>query len=66
MVVKTTRELPPLLTDAEGRFSVAAPVEGRRRLVELAPFTRPADDLGRYRLFGLQPGEDLVSAAVGQ
>jgi hypothetical protein len=41
-------------------------VDGRRRLVELSPFTRPTDDLGRYRIFGLQPGEYVVSAAVGQ
>jgi Carboxypeptidase regulatory-like domain len=41
-------------------------VDGRRRLVELAPFTRPSDDLGRYRIFGLQPGEYLVCAAIGQ
>jgi hypothetical protein len=39
---------------------------GRRRLVEMAPFSRPTDDLGRYRIFGLQPGEYLLSAPVGQ
>jgi protocatechuate 3,4-dioxygenase beta subunit len=41
-------------------------VDGRRRLVESAPRTRPTDDQGRYRIFGLQPGEYFVSAAVGQ
>ena len=41
-------------------------VDGRRRLVELAPFTRPTDDLGRFRIFGLEPGEYVVSAGVGQ
>src|ERR1700730_9369761 len=28
VIVKATRELPPLLTDADGRFSVAAPSGG--------------------------------------
>ena len=35
-------------------------VDGRRRLVEMAPFTQPTDDLGRYRIFSLQPGEYVV------
>jgi len=48
------------------RASQVRYLDGRRRLVDLAPVTQPTDDLGRYRLFGLQPGEYLVSAAVGQ
>ena len=41
-------------------------IDGRRRLVDMARFAQPTDDLGRFRLFGLEPGEYLVSAAVGQ
>src|SRR5206468_1759636 len=41
-------------------------VDGRRRLVDMARFAQPTDDLGRYRLAGLEPGEYIVSAAVGQ
>jgi hypothetical protein len=48
------------------RASQVRYVGGRRRLVELTPFTPQTDDQGRYRIFGLQPGEYLVSAAVGQ
>jgi hypothetical protein len=48
------------------RASQVRYVEGRRRLVEMAPFSRPTDDLGRYRIFGLRPGEYLLSAPVGQ
>jgi len=48
------------------RASQVRYVDGRRRLVDLARLARPTDDLGRYRLAGLEPGEYLVSAAVGQ
>ena len=41
-------------------------VDGRRRLVESALRMRPTDEQGRYRIFGLEPGEYFVSAAVGQ
>src|SRR5205823_4402010 len=40
---------------------------GRRRLVDVEGVRpRPTDDLGHYRLFGLQPGQYIVSAVVGQ
>jgi Carboxypeptidase regulatory-like domain len=48
------------------RASQVRYVDGRRRLVDMARFAQPTDDLGRYRLFGLEPGEYIVSAAVGQ
>ena len=48
------------------RASQVRYVDGRRRLVDMARFAQPTDDLGRYRLSGLEPGEYLVSAAVGQ
>jgi protocatechuate 3,4-dioxygenase beta subunit len=48
------------------RASQVRYIDGRRRLVDMARFAQPTDDLGRYRLFGLQPGEYFVSAAVGQ
>lgn len=38
---------------------------GRRRLVPAASSMRLTDDLGRYRLFALAPGQYVVSAAVG-
>jgi hypothetical protein len=38
---------------------------GRRRLVPVSS-SRLTDDLGRYRLYGLAPGQYIVSAAVGQ
>ena len=37
---------------------------GRRRLAS-SGFARPTDDLGRYRLFGVAPGQYVVSAAIG-
>jgi uncharacterized protein (DUF2141 family) len=40
-------------------------VRGRRQLVE-AGTARLTNDLGRYRVYGLQPGRYIVSAAVGQ
>ncbi len=40
-------------------------VRGRRRLVE-AGAPRLTNDLGRYRIYGLQPGRYVVSAVVGQ
>jgi hypothetical protein len=40
-------------------------VNGRRQLVDVgAP--RQTDDLGRYRLFGLRPGQYAIGASVGQ
>ena len=48
------------------RASQVRYIDGRRRLVDMARFAQPTDDLGRYRLFGLQPGDYFVSAAVGQ
>jgi protocatechuate 3,4-dioxygenase beta subunit len=40
-------------------------VNGRRQLVDVgAP--RSTDDLGRYRLYGLRPGQYAISASVGQ
>jgi Carboxypeptidase regulatory-like domain len=48
------------------RASQVRYIDGRRRLVDRARFARPTDDLGRYRLFGLEPGEYIVSAPVGQ
>jgi len=39
---------------------------GRRQLIELPLPPQQTDDRGRYRLFGLPPGEYLVSAALGQ
>ena len=48
------------------RASQVRYVDGRRRLVDMARLGQPTDDLGRYRLAGLEPGENLVSAAVGQ
>jgi protocatechuate 3,4-dioxygenase beta subunit len=42
-------------------------VDGRRRVVEVPDVPqRRTDDLGRYRLYGLRPGQYLVSATVGQ
>jgi hypothetical protein len=40
---------------------------GRRQLTEVAGvLSRRTNDLGRYRIFGVQPGRYLVSASVGQ
>src|SRR5262249_10581460 len=38
---------------------------GRRRLTG-ASLPRPTDDLGRYRLFNVPPGQYVVSASVGE
>jgi protocatechuate 3,4-dioxygenase beta subunit len=38
---------------------------GRRRLVPSSFAARPTDDVGAYRLYGLAPGQYVVSAAVG-
>jgi len=48
------------------RASQVRYLDGRRRLVDQSRLTRPTDDLGRYRIVGLQPGEYFVSATVGQ
>ena len=40
-------------------------VSGRRQLVDVGAVRR-TDDLGRYRLFGLRPGQYAIIAAVGQ
>jgi hypothetical protein len=39
---------------------------GRRRLAPARAATRVTDDLGRYRIHNLAPGQYIVSAAVGQ
>jgi protocatechuate 3,4-dioxygenase beta subunit len=42
-------------------------VNGRRQLVAVEGVgTRRTNDIGRYRLFGLQPGDYAVAATVGQ
>src|SRR3954471_1113115 len=41
-------------------------VGGRRRLAGARSDARPTDDLGRYRLSGLAPGQYLIAAFVGQ
>lgn len=38
---------------------------GRRRLVPAGAISRVTDDLGEYRLYGLRPGQYIVSAEVG-
>jgi protocatechuate 3,4-dioxygenase beta subunit len=38
---------------------------GRRQLVSAEVAARVTDDLGRYRLFGLAPGQYVVSASIG-
>ncbi len=38
---------------------------GRRRLVRAGGGARTTDDLGRYRLYGLMPGQYIVSATIG-
>ena len=38
---------------------------GRRRLVGMSGFGSATDDYGSYRLFGLQPGQYIISADVG-
>ena len=48
------------------RASQVRYIGGRRRLVDMARLAQPTDDLGRYRLIGLEPGEFIVSAAIGQ
>jgi hypothetical protein len=40
-------------------------INGRRQLVDVGT-PRLSDDLGRFRLFGLRPGQYAVSASVGQ
>jgi hypothetical protein len=38
---------------------------GRRRLVPAGGAARVTDDLGRFRIFGVQPGQYIVSASAG-
>src|SRR4029077_9097814 len=38
---------------------------GRRRLVAAGGASRVTDDLGRFRTYGLAPGQYIVSATVG-
>jgi protocatechuate 3,4-dioxygenase beta subunit len=38
---------------------------GRRQLVSAEVAARVTDDVGRYRLFGIAPGQYVVSAAIG-
>src|SRR4029077_21121185 len=40
-------------------------VDGRRRLAPLGT-QQATDDLGRYRIFGLVPGQYVLTAVVGQ
>ncbi len=40
---------------------------GRRRLVGVSAMSgRTTDDLGRYRIYAVPPGEYVVNASVGQ
>ena len=39
-------------------------VAGRRRLVDAPSMARSTDDLGRYRIYGIAPGQYVVSAIV--
>ena len=48
------------VTASQIRFSA-----GRRRLNSIG-LSRPTDDLGRYRLYGYQPGQFVITAAPGQ
>jgi hypothetical protein len=52
--------------NANVRVEQIEPFNGRRRLVGGGALSRQTDDRGRYRLFGLQPGRYLISAAVGE
>jgi len=38
---------------------------GRRRLVAAGAAANPTDDLGRFRIYGVPPGQYIVSATVG-
>jgi hypothetical protein len=38
---------------------------GRRRLTGVGQATNPTDDLGRYRIYAVDPGQYVVSATVG-
>jgi len=38
---------------------------GRRRLVAAGSASLPTDDLGRFRISGVRPGQYIVSAAIG-
>jgi hypothetical protein len=38
---------------------------GRRRLVGAGGASNPTDDLGRFRIYGVAPGQYIVSATVG-
>ena len=49
-----------MVTASQIRFSA-----GRRRLSNVG-LNRPTDDLGRYRLYGFQPGQYIVTATPGQ
>ena len=40
--------------------------DGRRRLTQAGRSLAPTDDLGRYRIPGLRPGQYFVSAVVGR
>jgi Carboxypeptidase regulatory-like domain len=40
--------------------------EGQRKLVEPPVVSLRTDDLGRYRIFGLRPGQYAIVASVGQ
>jgi len=40
--------------------------DGQRKLVDAPSTTSRTDDLGRYRIFGIRPGQYALIAAVGQ
>ena len=59
-------ELGDPLQGATIRISRIRFVQGHRQLAEVPVGAQMTDDLGRYRVFGLTPGQYLVSATIGQ
>jgi protocatechuate 3,4-dioxygenase beta subunit len=59
-------ELGDPLQGATIRISRTRFVQGHRQLAEVPAAPQVTDDLGRYRVFGLTPGQYLVSATIGQ
>jgi hypothetical protein len=58
-------EIGDPLAGANVQVMQARYLSGRRRLVPVGDGSRLTDDLGRYRLFGMPPGQYVVSASVG-
>jgi protocatechuate 3,4-dioxygenase beta subunit len=58
-------ELGDPLQDASVQLLRVRYEAGRRRLVATGGAVRVTDDLGRYRLYAVPPGQYIVSAAVG-